>query len=136
MAIIDITNIHVYEMARIIVGIILIYYGYPKFKDIKKTCKDMGAMGYKPGKLWGPILILAEFFGGIAILAGFYVEIFALIFAFQMVVGTFWKIKIKKGFPDYSYDIMLFVLCLALVIFSPGAYQFAFFDLGIMRFSF
>jgi hypothetical protein len=36
-----------------------------------------------------------------------------------MMVGTLWKLKIRKPFSDYSYDIQLFALC--PVILSQGA---------------
>jgi hypothetical protein len=36
-----------------------------------------------------------------------------------MLVGAFWKIRLKKPFTDYSYDFQLFALC--QVIMSQGA---------------
>jgi hypothetical protein len=39
-----------------------------------------------------------------------------------MMVGTFWKLKIKKPFSDYSYDIQLFALCLVVMSQGAGAY--------------
>jgi hypothetical protein len=39
-----------------------------------------------------------------------------------MIVGTFWKIKIRKAFSDYSYDIQLFALCLFIMHQGAGAY--------------
>jgi hypothetical protein len=53
---------------------------------------------------------------------GFYAELAAALFAFQMMVGTFWKLKIKKPFSDYSYDIQLFVMCLVIMAQGSGAY--------------
>jgi hypothetical protein len=84
-------------------------------------------MGFKPGMLWGTLIAVVEFFGGLAILSGFYAELVAALFAFQMLVGTFWKLKIKKPFSDYSYDIQLFAICLVVMAQGAGAYALALF---------
>jgi uncharacterized membrane protein YphA (DoxX/SURF4 family) len=47
-------------------------------------------MGFKPGMLWGTLIALVEFVGGIAIFLGIYAEFAAALFAYQMMVGTFW----------------------------------------------
>jgi uncharacterized membrane protein YphA (DoxX/SURF4 family) len=101
----------------------MIYYGWPKIRDLRSNAEDFVRMGFKPAFFWGTIVAGVEFIGGIAILLGLYAELAAALFAFQMMVGTFWKLKIKKPFSDYSYDIQLFALC--LVILSQGAGAFA-----------
>src|SRR2546430_1485341 len=62
-------------------------------------------------------------FVGPAILVGFYAEFAAAFFGFQMIVGTFWKLKIKKEFSDYSYDLQLFALCLVVMSQGAGVYS-------------
>ena len=42
-----------------------------------------------------------------------------------MMVGTFWKLRIKKPFSDYSYDIQLFNLCLVILSQDAGALALA-----------
>jgi DoxX len=69
--------------------------------------------------LWGILIAVVEFFGGIAILLDLYAEFAAALFAFQTMVGTFWKFKIKKVFSDYSYDMQL---CRVLMSQGAGAY--------------
>ena len=80
-------------------------------------------MGFKPAFFWGTLIAVVEFFGGAMILIGLYAELAAALFGFQMMIGTFWKLKIKKPFSDYSYDIQLFAL--SLVILSQGSGAFA-----------
>ena len=109
-------------MIRTVLAGVMIYYGWPKIRDPAANANDFVRMGFKPGMFWGTLIAVVEFFGGIAILLGLYAELAAALFAFQMMVGTFWKLKIKKPFSDYSYDIQLFALCLVLIFQGAGTY--------------
>ncbi|HEY1269440.1 MAG TPA: DoxX family protein [Candidatus Binatia bacterium] len=106
-------------LARLVLGSGMIYYGWPKARDLRANAKDFEQMGFKPGIFWGTLIAAVEFLGGIAVVLGVYAELAASLFAFQMLVGAFWKIRLKKAFTDYSYDFQLFAL--ALVIMSQGA---------------
>lgn len=111
--------------ARIVLGVVMIYYGRQKIKDLKSNANDFVGMGFKPGWLWGTICAFVEFFGGIAMLLGFFAEIAAALYGFKILIGTIWKFKIKKPFTDYSYDIQLVALCLVIMAFGPGVYALA-----------
>lgn len=116
---------------RAITGVILLYYGWPKIRNLQSNANDFVAMGFRPGLLWGTVIAVVEFFGGLAMLAGLYAELAASLFGFQMIVGTFWKIKIKKDFTDYSYDLQLLALCVAIMAFGAGRLALASFDASI-----
>jgi putative oxidoreductase len=105
--------------ARIVLASVMIYYGWPKIRDLNANAHEFAQMGFKPPMVWGTLIAVVEFVGGIAVLLGFFAELASALFGFQMLVGTFWKLKIKKAFTDYSYDLQLFALC--LVIMSQGA---------------
>jgi putative oxidoreductase len=105
-----------------VLAMVMIYYGWPKIRDLASNANDFEHMGFKPGMFWGTLIAGVEFLGGIAILLGFYAELAAALFAFQMMVGTFWKLKVKKPFSDYSYDIQLFTLCLTIMFHGSGTY--------------
>lgn len=113
---------------RVLMGIILVYYGWPKCKNLASCAKDFEGMGFRPGILWGTLIAVVESLGGIAMLTGLYAELVASIFGFEMIVGTFWKLKIKKPFTDYSYDLQLLALCVVLMAFGAGQYSIASFD--------
>jgi uncharacterized membrane protein YphA (DoxX/SURF4 family) len=85
-------------------------------------------MEFRPGVLWGTVVAIVEFFGGVAMLAGLYAELAASLFGVQMIVGTFWKLKIKKPFTDYSYDLQLLALCVAIMSFGAGRYSIVSFN--------
>jgi putative oxidoreductase len=112
-------------LARIALGIVMTYYGWPKIRDLTSNAKDFARMGFKPAFFWGTLIAIVEFVGGVAILLGLFAELAAALFGFQMMVGTFWKLKIKKPFSDYSYDIQLFALCLVIMSRGSGAFALA-----------
>lgn len=116
---------------RVVMGIVLIYYGWPKIKNLKSNADDFVGMGFRPGMLWGTLIAVVEFFGGIAMLTGLYAELAASLFGFQMIVGTFWKLKGKKPFTDYSYDLQLLGLCIVIMSFGAGRYSIASFPSGM-----
>jgi putative oxidoreductase len=104
-------------LARLSVGAVFIYYGWLKIKNLKANATDFIKMGFKPGWLFGTPVALLEFFGGILLILGVATSAFATLFALMMLVGTIWKVKVKKGFSQWSYDILIFTLCLVLITF-------------------
>ncbi|HEX9445963.1 MAG TPA: DoxX family membrane protein [Candidatus Binatia bacterium] len=110
-------------LARLVLAAVMVYYGWPKARDLRANAADFEQMGFRPGMLWGTLIAAVEFVGGLAVLLGLFAELAAALFAFQMLVGTFWKLKTKKPFSDYSYDLQLFALC--LVVMSQGAGRLA-----------
>lgn len=112
---------------RIILGTVMLYYGYPKIKDLAANAKDFENMGFKPGILFGTLIAFLEFFGGIVILLGAYVWAIALLFGLEMIMGTIWKVtKTDKPFSDWVFDLLLLALCLIVLAFGPGAMALTF----------
>jgi len=109
-------------LARLILGGVMLYYGWPKLKNPGEGAEDMANAGFRPGWLWGTVIVLVEFVGGLAIVAGVYTWLAAALFGFQMLVGTIWKITRHKGFPDWSYDVLLIAIVVMLMAVGPGAY--------------
>ena len=90
----------VLRAARLIMGIVMLHYGWPKIRDPRKNAKDFDATGFRPG--W----------------------VAAAAFGFEMMLGTVVKAtKWHKPFTDYSYDLLLLALCLLLLALGPGAYR-------------
>ncbi|MDZ7725965.1 MAG: DoxX family protein [Candidatus Campbellbacteria bacterium] len=108
-------------VVRIIAGVTMIYYGWPKIKDLKANARDFESMGFKPGMLHGTLVAIVEFFGGIAVVLGFFTWAAALAFGFEMIMGALYKItKTDKPFTDWSYDLLLLAIMLVLLAFGPG----------------
>jgi len=103
---------------------VMLYYGWPKVRDPRKNAKDFDATGFRPGWLFGTLVLAAEFFGGILMLLGVYVWVAAAAFGFEMLLVTVVKsTKWRKPFTDYSYDLLLRALRLLLLALGPGAYR-------------
>src|SRR2546427_11963833 len=51
-------------LVRVIMGGVMVYYGWPKVKDPRKTFEDFAKIGFTPGWFWGTIVLLVEFAGG------------------------------------------------------------------------
>jgi len=109
-------------IVRLVLGVIMLYYGWPKVRNLRQNAKDFEIKGFAPGLLWGTVVALVEFVGGMAILVGAYPEVSAGLYAFQMLVGTIWKLKARKPFTDYSYDLQLLSLCLVLSGLGPDSH--------------
>ncbi len=107
---------------RLVLAAVMVHYGSPKIRNLKSNADDFVQMGFRPGMFWGTLIAVVEFVGGLAILVGWWAELAAALFGFQMMVGTFWKLKIRKPFSEYSYDIQLFALCLVIMARGAGAY--------------
>jgi putative oxidoreductase len=107
---------------RVVLGIVMIYYGLPKIKSLRKNAEDFVDMGLRPGFFWGTIVAATEFFGGIIVILGFYAEVAAALFGIVMALGVLWKMKKRKPFTDYSYDLLLLALSAVILVFGAGLY--------------
>ena len=100
-------------LIRAVLGAILIINGFPKIKNLKGTIANFPQMGFKPGWLWGPLVAFVEFFGGIALVLGFYTQIFALLIAGQFTTIVIWKIIRKQKFVGgLEFDLLIWDIIL------------------------
>ncbi len=109
---------------RIVLGFLLFMHGWPKLKDLKTTAANFGAMGFKPGGFWGPLVATVEFFGGLAFILGIWVQGVAALVAIQFLVITIWKIIGLKPFVGgYEYDLLILALSFLLLTQGAGAFS-------------
>jgi putative oxidoreductase len=106
---------------RVLMGVIFLYHGFPKIRDLKQNAENFNQMGFKPGILWGTWIAFLEVFGGILLILGAFTAIFAMLFGFQMLVGAIWKATATdKKFADWSHDLLILGVALMLLSFGPG----------------
>ena len=111
-------------LSRMLLGTIMLYNGWPKMKNLSSTANQFEEMGFKPGAFWGTLTAGVEVVGGISILLGIVPWVAESLFGMQMLTGTAWKMgPAKKDFSDYSYDMLLLVLVLFLLIHGPDRYS-------------
>lgn len=106
---------------RIALGVIFIAHGFPKIKNLRQTAEMFAAMGFRPGKFWGTLVALLEFFGGLALIAGLFTQFFAALFALQFIVVIL-KLKGKQGMVGgFEFDLLIFAAAALLVFSGAGA---------------
>lgn len=108
-------------LLRIVLGIIFIYHGFPKLKNLKTTRDSFVAMGIKPGILWALIVGIVEFVGGIFIIFGSLTQLVAFLFVIEFV---FIIVKIKKlrNFSSFEFDLLILVSFLVLMTVGGGRF--------------
>ena len=109
-------------VVRLVAGGIMMFYRWDKIKNPQANARDFTDMGFKPGWLWGTLVLMTEFFGGLALLVGIFTQIAALLILIHMSTGTIWKISTKRDFGDYTYDVLVATLALVLLTYGPGPY--------------
>ncbi len=116
-------------LARVAFGYTMFFFGVPKLLNLKEVAKEFTNKGFKPGRFWGTLMALTEVFGGLSVILGIYPEIGAILIAYTMIVGTFWKLKKSKGFSQWSYDLLILALAFVGLFIGFGAYTIVHFDL-------
>jgi uncharacterized membrane protein YphA (DoxX/SURF4 family) len=110
-------------IARVSLGVAMVYFGHDKVSNFASNAKDFDKMGFKPGWIWGTLVAFLEFGGGVLMIFGVLVGIIATLFAFQMFLGGIMKaFKWHKPFSDSSYDLILLALCLVFLVYGTGPY--------------
>ena len=111
-------------LVRIIIGVVVIYHGYPKIKNLRKNTIGSKNIESESSIVWKTLTGIIEFFGGIAIILGIFSGPVALLIAIEMFINAIWKArKAKKPFTDYSYDLLLLALALVILTFGAGSYN-------------
>ena len=100
------------------------WFGGPGWRG---TLGFMGAMHIPPIAAW--LAILAEFFGGIALVTGVGARVAALAIASDMLVALL-VVHLKNGFflgekPGIEYVFVLGTAALSLAIMGPGRFALA-----------
>ncbi len=112
---------------RLALGVIFIAHGYPKLKNIKGTAQWLASSGFKPGRFWALVLGFSEFFGGFALLIGFFSRFAAAALIISMAVATLLKIfKWKTPFTamdkmGWEFDVLIVAGLIVLFLLGSGA---------------
>lgn len=107
---------------RLVFGFIFIVHGWPKLNNLKTTAQNFGAMGFRPGFFWGPLVAFVEFFGGLAVAFGFLIQWAALLFAVEFAVINVWKLVKRQPFVgNIELDLLLLAAALVLLLNGGGA---------------
>ncbi len=113
---------------RLVLGVAFVVHGYPKLFNREARVGFagwLGSMGIRPGVFWALIVGVVEFFGGIALILGIYIQLAALLIVINMLVAT-WKAKWGKvGYTaqgGWELDLAYLAMALALIFTGAGAW--------------
>ncbi len=111
---------------RIVLGVAFIAHGYPKLKNRASVIQWFDSIGIKPATFWWVIVFVTEFFGGIAMVLGAFVQVAAVFLMINMLVAM-WKVKWGKvGFGvqgGWELDLIYFAAALSILLSGAGAYS-------------
>lgn len=110
---------------RIGIGIAFMLHGFPKIFGGGAEGLSMGlAKAGIPGGVAAAYLAgIAEFFGGIALIAGIFFRPVTVLLAFTMAVALAFHVSLGDAFIKYSHALESLVLFIALIITGPGRYS-------------
>jgi putative oxidoreductase len=113
---------------RVVLGIIMVYHGWPKVTNLGGTIEGFSGMGIPAPALAAVFAMVAEFFGGLLILAGVFTDIAGLMFTIDML-GAITFVHAKNGFAvnegGVEWPLALVAIALAIALAGPGRYAAA-----------
>lgn len=107
---------------RVLLGIVMVRHGWPKISQLKATAANFAGMGFRPALFWAAVAGLAEFVGGLALLAGFFTQVFAGLIFIQFLVIIL-KLRRKENFGSWEFDGLIAAAALALLVLGAGRFS-------------
>lgn len=117
---------------RLVLGGVFVAHGAQKLfgsfggPGIEGTAGFHEQLGIKPARPMAVLAGLAEFVGGILVIAGFLTPLAALALIVVMIVAIL-KVHLKNGFfaasGGYEFNLVLVAVAVALLLAGSGAYS-------------
>ncbi len=110
---------------RVAVGIVFLYHGLGKFQDMEGTIKVFSMLDLPVFLAY--LVATIEFVGGLFILLGLFVEVFASLLAVVMFMAIVLA-KYSNGFagmpgrPGFELDFVLFLVLLGVACLGSGRF--------------
>ncbi len=111
---------------RVVLGIIMLYHGWPKLTNLGGTIQGFTGMGIPLPALSAVFSTVAEVGGGLLLLLGVFTDIAGLLIAIDML-GAIIFVHAKNGFAvdkgGIEWPLALLAMALALALAGPGRYS-------------
>ena len=107
---------------RLIIGTFFIRHGVHKFLGPHEMAEWLNKHGYKPAMFWVWILIITEFFGGVALVLGIGTKLFAMMMSVVMVQGIYHRKYVKelKFIDGWEVNYVTLASTITLVLLGAG----------------
>jgi putative oxidoreductase len=110
---------------RVVLGIVMIYHGWPKLTNLGGTIEGFTGMGIPAPAVAAIFATVAEVLGGLLILVGAFTDIAGLMFVIDML-GAITFVHAKNGFSasegGVEFPLVLLTMALAIALAGPGRY--------------
>jgi len=110
---------------RVVLGIIMIYHGWPKVTNLGGVIEGFTGMGIPLPAVAAVFAAVAEFGGGLLLLIGALTDIAGLLFAIDML-GAITFVHAKNGFAvdkgGIEWPLALLAMALAIALAGPGRF--------------
>ena len=111
---------------RVVLGIIMVYHGWPKLTNLGGTIQGFTGMGIPLPALSAVLATVAEFGGGLLLLLGVLTDIAGLLFALEMLAAII-LVHAKNGFAvnegGVEWPLALMAMALAIALAGPGRFS-------------
>jgi putative oxidoreductase len=111
---------------RVVLGIIMLYHGWPKVTDLGGTIEGFTGMGIPIPPLAALISTVAEVGGGLLLLLGALTDVAGLLVAIDML-GAITFVHAKNGFKvnegGVEWPLALLAMALAIALAGPGRFS-------------
>jgi putative oxidoreductase len=115
-------------LMRVGIGVLTIGHGIPKIMGGVPMWQELGTWVYPLGihflpTMWGFLGACTEFFGGIALVAGFGTRVASFCLTMMMFVATVWHLNHGDVFNVYSFPLSLIVVYIGFIMMGSGKYS-------------
>jgi putative oxidoreductase len=111
---------------RVVLGIIMLYHGWPKLTNLGGTIEGFTGMGIPLPPLAATFSMVAEVGGGLLLLLGVLTDVAGLLVAIDML-GAITFVHAKNGFAvmdgGVEWPLALLAMALGVALAGPGRFS-------------
>ncbi|MDR3561154.1 MAG: DoxX family protein [Negativicutes bacterium] len=115
---------------RVGIGLLFMYFGWPKIIGGEETWAKVGSMAMTPIGIhfalpfWGFMAAIAEFGGGLLLTLGLFTRLACGLLTFTMIMATVFKFSTGGGLAGASQPLSMGIVFFSLLFIGPGRYSF------------
>lgn len=115
-----------YTLVRIVIGIMFIMHGLPKWNNGIERVGNAFATNYGLPRWFAALAVFFELVGGGCLVVGLFTRFFAAALAIEMLIAMFaahWPKGYSAGAGGYEYVLLIGVVTFAIAIRGGGPYS-------------